>query len=59
MSSICAARLRASARTCVDETIARGRGLKGDRAGTGGERFGVLGCCRRDEEGPYTDFEVR
>jgi hypothetical protein len=52
MSSICAARLRASCKTWVEETIARGRGLSGDRGGSGGERF----SCP-DEKDSYMGVE--
>lgn len=43
ISSTWATKFRASRRTCVDDIIALGRGLNGDRSGNGGRFFVVLG----------------
>jgi hypothetical protein len=57
MSSTCATRFRASARTWEEDTIARGRGLRGDRAGNGGDSFGAPYCPCADEGGSQMYIE--
>jgi hypothetical protein len=39
--------------------MARGRGLRGDRAGTGGVCIGVLGCPWPDDDSSYMGVERR